>query len=148
MTSDAVTSDPAAVPTSGQPTRPQVCSPSGDDGATMTCPVCRSSFTRSGRKLFCGDACRRLAWKRRHQSPAVPIVVAPPGRPRRPLTIYECTACGSRALGEQRCPDCGTFTSRVGLGGACPHCNEPVAVADLGLAEPVTTPLHPNRGRS
>lgn len=143
-----MTTAPAPVPTSGQSTRPLACSPSGDDGATMTCPACRSSFTRSGRKRFCGDACRRLAWKRRHQTPAVPIVVAPPQRPRRSLTIYECAACGTRALGEQRCTDCGTFTARVGLGGHCPHCDEPVAVADLGLAEPVTTPLPGNEGRS
>jgi len=36
-----------------------------------------------------------------------------------------------RYLGEQRCPDCGVFCSRIGLGGACPHCGDPVAVADL-----------------
>jgi hypothetical protein len=115
----------------------------------MTCPACRGSFTRSGRRRFCGDACRRLAWKRRHHSAAAPIVVAPPGRPRRPLTIYECAVCGTRALGEQRCADCGTFMNRVGLGGNCPNCEEPVAVADLGLAEPaVTTQPHPDGGRS
>jgi len=102
----------------------------------MTCPVCQSFFTASGRRRFCSDACRRLAWKRQHQAPVVPIVVPQPGRPRRPFTVYECASCGTRAVGEQRCEDCGTFMSRVGLGGHCPNCDEPVAVADL-MAEEV-----------
>ena len=37
----------------------------------------------------------------------------------------------ARLLGEQRCPDCATFARRVGPGGPCPHCAEPVAIADL-----------------
>lgn len=142
-----MSSDPAAADTSATTTTMPAHSPWGDDGATMCCPMCQGSFFVSGRRRFCSDGCRRLAWKRRHQPPPVPVVV-PPGRPRRPLTVYQCPACGTRAVGEQRCADCATFMSRVGPGGACPHCDEPVAVADLGLAEPVTTPLHPNRGRS
>jgi len=115
--------------------------PSGDDGATMTCPVCQSFFAASGRKRFCSDACRRLAWKRQHQAPLAPIVVPPPGQLRRPLTVYECAACGARAVGEQRCSDCGTFMARVGLGGQCPHCDEPVAVADLIGGEVMSKPV-------
>lgn len=115
--------------------------PSRDDTATMNCPVCRSFFAASGRKRFCSDACRRLAWKRQHQAPSVPIVIPPPGRPRRPLTVYECAACGTRAVGEQRCGDCGTFMARVGLGGHCPHCDEPVAVADLITGEVMPTTI-------
>jgi len=61
---------------------------------------------------------------------AVPIVV-PPHRPRRPFTVYECEACGTRSVGDQRCEDCGSFMRRIGLGGRCPHCDEAVAVADL-----------------
>lgn len=34
-------------------------------------------------------------------------------------------------LGQQRCDDCGVFSRRVGPGGPCPHCNEPVALVDL-----------------
>jgi len=109
--------------------------PSGDDTATMTCPVCQSYFSPSGRRRYCSDGCRRLAWKRQQQAPSEPIVVPPPGQPRWPLTVYQCRACGTRAVGEQRCEDCGTFMSRVGLGGHCPHCDEPVAVADLIAGE-------------
>src|SRR5664280_637486 len=46
--------------------------------------------------------------------------------------------CGERQLGEQRCETCRTFTRRIGVGGPCPHCDEPVAVTDL-LAQAVIT---------
>lgn len=45
--------------------------------------------------------------------------------------VYACPSCDTRFLGEQRCPDCGLFGRRVGPGGLCPHCEEPVALADL-----------------
>ena len=54
----------------------------------------------------------------------------PKGDPRSG-TVYECPSCGVRYLGEQRCPDCRLFCRRIGPGGLCPHCDEPVAVADL-----------------
>jgi len=46
-------------------------------------------------------------------------------------TVYICPSCDTRFLGEQRCPDCHTFARRLGPGGPCPHCDEPVAVNDL-----------------
>ena len=58
-------------------------------------------------------------------------VVLPPARPRRPITVYECQGCGARAVGQQRCEECGTFMRKLGLGGPCPHCDEPVAVTEL-----------------
>lgn len=102
-----------------------------DDGATMPCPVCGRHFTAAGRQRFCGDSCRKTAWRRRHQRPASPVVVPAPGRPRRPITVYECDSCGTRALGDQRCDDCGAFGRRVGLGGLCPRCDDPVAFSEL-----------------
>ncbi len=98
------------------------------------------------------DACRQAAWRRRHSTPGTSgasalgeaqgrlsgrarrLPPSPPSgeaRPARPLTVYECPSCGARYLGEQRCPDCGLFCRRVGPGGRCPHCDEPVAIADL-----------------
>ena len=62
---------------------------------------------------------------------ARPLPVIPSATPRMPLTVYECDACGARAVGEQRCAECATFMRRVGLGGTCPHCDEPVAVSEL-----------------
>lgn len=46
-------------------------------------------------------------------------------------TIYECSACGERRLGQQRCDDCNRFGRALGPGGPCPHCDEPVLLADL-----------------
>jgi hypothetical protein len=50
---------------------------------------------------------------------------------RRTITVYECDGCGTRTLGEQYCAQCRTFMRRVGVGGYCPSCDEPVAVSDL-----------------
>jgi hypothetical protein len=105
-------------------------SPSCHDGVTMACPVCHRRFVPSGRRRFCSDACRSSAYRRRRDA-SRPGLLVPAGRPKRPITIYECDNCGSRALGEQRCEQCGTFMRRVGIGGCCPSCDEPVAVAEL-----------------
>ena len=61
----------------------------------------------------------------------VTTITIPAARRRGDYTIYECPDCGERLHGEQRCDDCGRFARRVGLGGSCPHCDEPVAVSDL-----------------
>lgn len=104
--------------------------PYSDEGETIACPACGRDFTPSGRARYCSDACRKKAWRRRHQAAPTPVVL-PPGIARRPITVYECAFCGGRSVGEQRCIGCGTFMARVGLGGRCPHCDEPVAVDDL-----------------
>jgi hypothetical protein len=120
-------------------TRPdQLPAPSRDDAGTITCPICQRPFTPAGRQRYCTTACRKTAWRRRHQDrPAPPAI--PPSRPRREFTIYECPDCGQRLFGEQRCPDCGIFAARLGTGGPCPHCGEPVTITEL-LQEVVTTP--------
>jgi hypothetical protein len=101
-----------------------------DDGATMTCPACGEPFVPSGRRRYCSDACRAGAWRRRHRPAPAPVVI-PPGRSRRAVTVYECPTCDARFWAEQRCADCGVFARRAGLGGCCPHCDEPVTVAEL-----------------
>ena len=100
--------------------------------ATRECPMCGRVF-RPGRldQQFCGQPCRKKAWRLRRQAPPSSPAVPPPGRPLRPVTVYECQSCGSRSLGSQRCDDCNTFGQKVGIGGLCPHCSEPVAVSDL-----------------
>jgi len=104
--------------------------PSRHDGITMICPVCEQRFSRRGRQRFCSDACRAAAYRRRRdQHPAT--LVVPRSRPRGPITVYECDSCGARTLGEQRCGECMSFMRRVGIGGSCPCCDEPVAVAEL-----------------
>jgi hypothetical protein len=56
-----------------------------------------------------------------------------PRRVSRASTIYECPACDARYLGEQRCAECGTFCRKIGPGGPCPHCDEPILLQDLLL---------------
>jgi hypothetical protein len=119
---DSVTQQPSPAGGSENPSR--------DDSVTTTCPVCWKAFIPVGRQIHCGGACRTAAWRRRRRAPSVELVV-PPNRPRRPLTVYECDMCGARALGEQRCEPCASFMRRVGIGGLCIHCDEPLAVSDL-----------------
>jgi rubrerythrin len=110
--------------------------PSCHDAVTTACPICQRPFTPVGRQRYCSDACRAAAYRRRRDANR-PTLHIPNGRRRRPITVYECDDCGFRALGDQRCPDCSTFMRKIGLGGDCPHCGEPVAVPEL-LAQEVT----------
>jgi hypothetical protein len=73
---------------------PQPPAPSRDDTGTITCPVCQQPFTPAGRQRYCGDRCRKTAFRRRHQDP--PAIAIPAARHRREYTIYECPACGQR----------------------------------------------------
>ena len=78
-------------------------SPSRDDTATMTCPICQHPFTPAGRQRYCTDACRKTAFRRRHHDPPGPITV-PAARPRRDHTIYECPDCGSASSASNAAP--------------------------------------------
>lgn len=108
--------------------------PCRDDSATTPaerCPVCQNAFTRTGRQRFCSDACRKTAWRRRHPTPVPTPTVVPARRRQRDVTIYACPDCDSRYLAQQWCFDCNKPCRRIGLGGPCPNCDEPVAVTDL-----------------
>lgn len=100
------------------------------DPVTIPCPTCGQPFAPAGKRRYCTNACKAAAYRRRHQPAATPIVL-PRARHRTPITVYECDTCGTRTVGEQHCHDCGTFMRRVGLGGHCPHCDEPIAITDL-----------------
>ncbi len=105
--------------------------PSRNDDVTMACPVCATTFTPSGRRRYCSDACRVAAHRRRHHEPAPPPPPLPPRGQRKARTVYECDTCGARALGEQRCDECSTFMTRVGVGGLCPSCDHPHTIDEL-----------------
>jgi len=108
----------------------QPAPPSCHDPVTTPCPMCGRPFNPVGRQAYCSGACRAAAYRRRRDNaPITPVV--PPARHRRPITVYECDSCGQRALGEQRCDDCNTWMRRVGVGGPCPSCDEPVAFEEL-----------------
>jgi hypothetical protein len=105
-----------------------------------SCPVCQAALT-STRARYCSDACKQRAYRQRQTGDTVGDLDALSAdlRQRQLLvahTVYECPTCEMRFLGEQRCPDCHVFCCRLGLGGSCPHCDEPVIFADLfGLEE-------------
>lgn len=114
--------------------------PSRNDGLTIPCPICDHGFRPIGRRRFCSDACRQAAWRARQ--PVAPVAPIPPRSPR-PVTVYECPECETRYLGTQRCPDCHLFCRRIGPGGACPHCDEPVALVELSSHSTTTTGRSP-----
>jgi hypothetical protein len=117
---------------------PGPATPSCHDAVTMTCPICQHTFTPVGRQKFCSDACRAAAYRRRRDAARPPLTI-PKAHPRRPITVYECDSCGNRSVGDQRCPDCATFMRKIGLGGECPSCGEPIAATEL-LAQEVIAP--------
>jgi hypothetical protein len=94
---------------------------------TTPCPVCGRPFVPIGRQRVCSSACRQAAWRRRQAAPLPSI----PRRTSQASTIYACPTCDARYLGEQRCAECGTFCRKLGPGAPCPHCDEPVLLADL-----------------
>ena len=104
--------------------------PSRDAAVTATCRACGQPIPASHGRRYCSPRCRQAGYRSRH-SPHLEPPPLPPTGSRRDTTVYTCPDCDTRTLGEQRCPDCNTFTRRLGLGGHCPHCDEPVAVDEL-----------------
>ncbi len=105
--------------------------PSSNDPVTIQCPACATPFPANGKRRYCSDRCRVAAHRRRHQTTPAGTLPVPAKTNRRASTIYECANCATRALGEQRCEDCGTFMNRVGYGGLCPCCDEPITIDDI-----------------
>ncbi len=103
---------------------------------SRTCPVCGGT-PRSSRSVYCEKAaCKQRAYRLRHQ----PLTTIDLHHLRRDLqrrrtlvahTIYECSSCGERALGERRCQECGLFGRAVGLGGVCQGCDETILLTEL-----------------
>src|SRR6266849_9045402 len=108
------------------------------DGSPSThgcCPACGRTPT-SARALYCDDACKQRAFRLRHQT----LTSVDLGQLRRDLhrrrtlvahTVYECSTCGERALGERRCAECGLFMHALGLGGTCLGCDETILLGEL-----------------
>ena len=94
------------------------------------CRACGRTFPVRGRKTYCDDACRQRGFRLR-QRPFDEIGLGLATRLPKTAIVYQCPECDARFLGQQRCDDCGVFMKRLGPGGACPHCEEAVAVADL-----------------
>ena len=111
------------------------------DGGTG-CLVCGARLP-SSRARYCSRAHQQRAFRLRHQT-RVPDLQRLRQRlqQRRAVaaqTVYECTSCGERLVGERRCPECNLFTRAIGLGGHCPECDTPLLLVDL-LGEEVVAP--------
>ncbi len=111
-----------------------------DVRGSRSCPVCQATLT-SRRARYCSDACKQRAYRLRQTdtSPLDLDALTADLRARQVLvthTVYECPSCEARFLGDRRCPDCHVFCRRLGLGGLCPHCDDPVTLAELlGMEE-------------
>ena len=102
------------------------------------CRACGRTFPVQGRKTYCDDACRQRGFRLR-QRPSDEIGLGLATRLPKTAIVYQCPECEARCLGQQRCDDCGVFMKRLGPGGACPHCDEAVAVADLIAEDQAST---------
>jgi ribosomal protein L32 len=103
--------------------------------APRGCLVCGAPL-RSARAEYCSPGCKQRAYRLRQIVPPAGDAAARASllKHRQRLvaqTIYECPTCGEHYLGERRCPDCNRFCRALGLGGACPHCDQPILVAEL-----------------
>jgi hypothetical protein len=108
-----------------------------DDLRSLGCPSCGGTFRATGRQTYCSAACRQRAYRQRSITTDTQAAMqVPPTRTRRDLTIYQCPQCDEVLLGQQWCTDCQRPCRRLGLGGACPHCDEPVTVDQLLNATP------------
>ena len=99
------------------------------------CAVCRAPVA-STRARYCSPACKQRAYRLRQPTTTGPDVTPLTAELTRrgdrvAHTVYECPLCGERSLGERRCPDCHRFRRALGLGGACPACDEPILIAEL-----------------
>lgn len=104
------------------------------DGYGDGCLVCGTALT-SSRARYCSRAHQQRAFRLRHQ-PSPPDLqrLRQELQRRRAVaaqTVYECSSCGERLVGERRCPECHLFARALGLGGHCPGCDTPLLLVDL-----------------
>lgn len=104
-------------------------------GTEPGCLVCRAGLP-SRRARYCSDACRQRAYRLRQVDLTVTDTASLVAELKRRAALlahrlFECPACGELSLGEQRCPDCNRFCRLLGLGGACPSCDQPILLAEL-----------------
>jgi hypothetical protein len=105
-----------------------------DIETTMACPACSRPFRPVRRQQYCSPACRQAAWRARIATSALEAAgrrPLPASRGRKQHTVYACTECDQRHLGQQWCDDCARPCIRIRIGGLCISCDEPLAVEEL-----------------
>jgi hypothetical protein len=101
-----------------------------------TCPVCGTKFQPVGRGRFCKPRCRQTAYRLRHRQVDTATLTDVTDQLRREhrliaQTVYECSSCQQRLLGERRCSSCNLWCRKVGIGGECSGCDEIVTISEL-----------------
>jgi predicted nucleic acid-binding Zn ribbon protein len=100
------------------------------------CLVCGNPLPANGRGRYCSRACQQRAYRLRQQpgQPALLAAWTAHLKEQQALlqrTIYACSSCEQRYLGQHRCPDCNLMCHKLGLGDSCPQCDEPVLLSEL-----------------
>ena len=114
-----------------------VCDDTRNDSQPLkTCPVDGTKFQPVGRRLFCTPRCRQTASRLRHRQVDTATLADVTEQLRREhrliaQTVYECSACQERLLGERRCSSCNLWCRKVAVGGECSGCGEIVTVSEL-----------------
>lgn len=110
--------------------------------ADRRCPCCAGALP-SCRARYCSAACRQRAYRARHSGSALATtarrsrhtaaggVLGLTAAQTMARTVYECPDCQQRFVGLRRCPDCHRFCRKLGLGGTCPGCDEPILLTEL-----------------
>jgi hypothetical protein len=106
--------------------------PARDGYVTPTgCAMCGEPLHGRADQCYCSHTCRQAAHRRRTSPRVQPPQLPKAHRGLREGTVYECGDCGQRLAGEQWCPDCQRPCRRIGPGGPCPSCGDPITFTDL-----------------
>ena len=106
--------------------------PTSDGYVTPTsCAICGKPLHGRADQRYCSHPCRQAAHRRRTSPPIQPPPLPDARRGVREHTIYECGDCGQRLAGQQWCPDCQRPCKRIGPGGTCPSCGDPITITEL-----------------
>ena len=100
------------------------------------CPMCTNFFPIDGRGLYCTPRCCQRAYRLRRRQIEPTDADRPSTRLRREQrlidqTVYECSSCQERFLGERRCDGCNLWCRKLGLGGRCSGCDDVLTLSEL-----------------
>jgi len=107
-----------------------------DSQLLATCPVDGTQFQPVGRGRFCTPRCRQQAFRFRSRQADTTTLADVTDLLRRKhrligQTVYECSSCQERLLGERRCSSCNLWCRKVGIGGECTGCGEIITISEL-----------------
>lgn len=105
--------------------------PRRDATVTANCPVCQTPVTAGRTRRYCSARCRQAAYRRRTAPDPAAAATLPNPVSATATGVYECPGCGERLAGQRRCPDCNLYARRIGTGGCCPSCGDPITITEL-----------------